>query len=67
MSINIHVERFACMAEARAHFYKLGYVTLNNTQDGSHYVLVKEIPGQVTSAMVRLIKTGFLTVEVEHI
>ena len=67
MGIPVQVETFACMAEARAHYYKQGYTTLSNTEDGSHYVLVKDEPGQLLSPMVRLIKTGFLKVEVEHV
>jgi hypothetical protein len=67
MGIPVQVETFACMAEARAHYYKQGYTTLSNTANGDHYVLVKDVPGQRLSPMVRLIKTGFLRVEVEHV
>lgn len=67
MGIAVDIETFACMAEARAHYYKQGYVTLNNTADGSRYCLVKDIPGQISSAMVVLTKVDFLKVQAEHI
>ena len=67
MSIAAKVETFACMAEARAHFHQQGYTELNKTPDGRYYVLVKDTPGQSLNPMVRLIKTGFLQVEVEYV
>lgn len=67
MSLPVAVKTYACMAEARAAYYAQGYVTLNNTLDGSRYVLVRDYPGQILSSMVALTRTGFLTVEVEHV
>lgn len=67
MGIPVQVETFACMAEARAHFYKQGFATLDSASGGDYYVMVKDEPGQLLSPMVRLIKTGFLRVKVEYV
>jgi len=50
---------FASMAEARAHFYELGYETVEDESGGDYYLLAQPHTG----VRVELIKKGLLSVD----
>ena len=71
MGMPIETNTFACMAEAVAHYYNMGYKTLNtskSTEDGTtiRRVMIKN-PEQMLSPMVEILKVGFLKVEVREL
>lgn len=57
------IQTFACMAEARAHFYRQGYQDLGGSCAPGRYVLALPGADQRLAPLVELLQTGFLTVE----
>jgi len=56
--------KFACIAEATAQYYKLGYQTVSPAT-AEVKVMVK--PGRGTIQTVQIRKLGFLDVEAKHL
>jgi len=57
---------FVCVAEAIAHFYKLGYTSTCH-RTGERVVMFKPGNDQLLCPMIEINKTGFLTVEAKEI
>lgn len=66
MGIKAPMQTFASMAEARANYYERGYETVNRTDDGNRYVMVRTTGGAL-DPMFELVKVGFLTVHVNEV
>ncbi len=58
---------FACIAEAVAHFYNLGYTTLDSSTTSTRRVMVKEGEGQLLCPMIEIMKMGFLEVKTREL
>lgn len=55
---------FACVAEAVAHFYNLGYVTKEETMTSTYRMMHKPGKENILAPMVAIVKHGFLDVKV---
>lgn len=61
------LESFASMAEARAHYYKQGYVNLEGSCTPNRYVVHRPEPDQLLCPLIELLKVGFLKVQVTEL
>ena len=58
---------FSCVAEAVAHFYIKGYITLDSSTTDTRRVMYKPANDQLLSPMVEIMKTGFLEVKTRYL
>ena len=58
---------FVSIAEAVAHFYEKGYVTLDSSTTETRRVMYKPGLDQLLSPMVEIMKSGFLEVKTRYL
>lgn len=58
---------FVSIAEAVAHFYEMGYVTLDSSTTETRRVMYKPGSDQLLSPMVEIMKSGFLEVKTRYL